>query len=101
MLTEGTMPEYLFRRTNGIVGLLERLVEDGCGLAVADGSEALTTALLDTIEINLGNVPGRDGTAGEIPPVPAHPTPAAAKPRGRRPRTTVFDDQGMPGAVAP
>ena len=30
MLTGGTMPEYLYRRTNGVVGLLERLIEDGC-----------------------------------------------------------------------
>jgi len=31
MLTGGAMPEYLFRRTGGIVGLLERLVEDRAG----------------------------------------------------------------------
>ena len=30
MITSGTMPEYLFRRTTGVVGLLERLIEDGC-----------------------------------------------------------------------
>src|SRR6266511_398060 len=30
MLTGGTMPEYLFRCTTGVVGLLERLIEDGC-----------------------------------------------------------------------
>lgn len=28
MLTSGDMPEYLFRRTSGVVGLLERLIED-------------------------------------------------------------------------
>ncbi|WP_158894033.1 hypothetical protein [Amycolatopsis anabasis] len=28
MLTGGTMPEYLFRRTSGVVGLLERPIEE-------------------------------------------------------------------------
>ncbi len=101
MLTENTMPEYLFRRTNGIVGLLERLVEDGCALAISDGTERLTTGVLDQVDINLGNVPGRDPWAGEIPQAPARPTTAAqASPRGKRPRNTVFDDHGQPGAAA-
>jgi hypothetical protein len=103
MLTGNTMPEYLFRRTNGIVGLLERLVEDGCALAISDGTERLTTGVLDQVDINLGNVPGRDPCAGEIPQAPARPTAAAgaqASPRGKRPRNTVFDDHGQPGAAA-
>jgi hypothetical protein len=103
MLTEGGMPEYLFRRTSVIVGLLERLIEDGCTRAIASGGEQLTIELLEGIELNLGNVPGRDPTAGEVPPVPPAPAarPAAkAKPSGgKRPRNTVFDDQGLP-AVA-
>ncbi len=101
MLTEGGMPEYLFRRTSGIVGLLERLIEDGCTRAIASGTERLTIELLDGIEINLGNLPGRDPTAGEIPPVP--PRPAATKAKrtgGKRPRNTVFDDHGTPPATA-
>src|ERR1017187_7258937 len=80
MLTGNTMPEYLFRRTNGIVGLLERLVEDGCALAISDGTERLTTGVLDQVDINLGNVPGRDPCAGEIPrPRPGPPPPPAAR----------------------
>jgi chloramphenicol 3-O-phosphotransferase len=75
MLTDGGMPEYLFRRTCGIVGLLERLIEDGCMLAIDTGQEHLTATLLDSIELNLGNVPGRDPTAGEVPPVPPRPGP--------------------------
>ncbi|GAA1146151.1 MULTISPECIES: TniB family NTP-binding protein [Streptomyces violaceusniger group] len=47
MLTEGPMPEYLFDRTNGVVGLLERLIEDGCQEAIASGEEQLTETLLD------------------------------------------------------
>ena len=42
MLTDGTMPEYLYRRTNGVVGLLERLIEDGCREAIDTGAEFLT-----------------------------------------------------------
>lgn len=94
MLTEGAMPEYLFARTRGIVGLLERLIEDGCAHAIDTGAEQLTTDLLDAIDINLGNVPGRDHTAGEIPDVPARP--AAGKKTARRKRNTVYDDQGSP-----
>jgi hypothetical protein len=96
MLTGGAMPEYLFRRTNGIVGLLERLIEDGCVRAIDSGEERITIKLLDGIELNLGNVPGRDPSAGEIPPIPA--SPAGAKKTNRsqrgRPRNTVFDDHG-------
>jgi hypothetical protein len=36
MLTDATVPEYLYRRTNGVVGLLERLIEDEPG-RTADG----------------------------------------------------------------
>jgi hypothetical protein len=108
MLTDGAMPEYLFGRTSGIVGLLERLIEDGCTHAIKSGEERLTIELLDGIELNLGNVPGRDPTAGEVPPVPpppaARPTAAKAKQAGgKRPRNTVFDDHGdqsLPAAVA-
>ncbi len=98
MLTTGRMPEYLFRRTSGVVGLLERLVEDGCAEALDSGAEQLTEALLDQVTINLGNDPGRDAAAGEIPQVPAAST---RDPRaGRRARNTVFDDPGVPVTAA-
>jgi hypothetical protein len=87
------------KRTGGVVGLLERLVEDGCMQAIDSGEERLTTELLDSVEINLGNLPNRDPTAGEIPPIP--PPAAKAKPTGgKRPRNTVFDDHGTPPATA-
>jgi len=92
MLSGGRMPEYLFRRTGGVVGLLERLVEEGCAEAVESGAEKLTERLLDGITINLGNDPRRDPSAGEIPIVPARP--AAAAKGQRKPRNTVFDDHG-------
>ncbi|RSM80555.1 hypothetical protein DL991_10595 [Amycolatopsis sp. WAC 01375] len=93
MLTGGTMPEYLFRRTSGVVGLLERLVEEGCAEAVDTGTEVLTEDLLDGILIDLGNDPTRDPAAGEVPAVPAA---SMRKPRARKPRNTVFDDTGTP-----
>jgi len=90
MLTGGAMPEYLFRRTSGVVGLLERLIEDGCAAAIATGREQLTAGLLDDIDLTV-SAPGRDPAAGEVPAVP--PRPAR---RGRKPRSTVFDDHGRP-----
>ena len=78
--------------------LLERLVEDGCTEALDSGVEQLTEPVLDQVTINLGNDPGRDATAGEVPPVPAAPPrPSRA---GRRPRNTVFDDPGVPPRAA-
>jgi hypothetical protein len=93
MLTTGVMPEYLFRRTAGIVGLLERLIEDGCTAAIDSGAERLTTDLLDDIDIRLDNHHTRDAGAGEIPDIPTHdrPTQRSAQRRGRN---TVFDDHG-------
>jgi AAA domain len=87
MLTDGPMPEYLFHRTGGIVGLLERLIEDGCALAIDTGVEQLTTDLLDEITIDLGNV---SRPAAEIPDIPA----STLRKRGRPCRNTVFDDHG-------
>ncbi|MFI6689257.1 hypothetical protein [Streptomyces sp. NPDC050485] len=101
-LSTGEMPEYLFRRTHGIVGLLKRLVEDGLVKAMESGAEDLTTDLLDEITINLGNVPGqhniRDAASGEIPDVDPAPTPAL-KNRQKRARNTVYDDPGIPPAA--
>jgi hypothetical protein len=99
MLTDGAMPEYLFRRTAGVVGLLERLVEDGCTEAMDTGVETLTENLLDTITINLGNDPTRDPAAGEIPAVPTTLPPRSA-PKKRRGRNTVFDDHGSVDRVS-
>ena len=86
MLTSGDMPEYLFRRTGGIVGLLERLIEDGCAEAIGTGAEKLTPGLLDQVTIRLEDLPVRDPAAGEVPEVPKH-----SKTRRAR-RNTVFDD---------
>lgn len=96
MLTTGQMPEYLFRRTGGIVGLLERLVEDACAEAMDTGEERLTTGFLDGIAISLANLAARDPAAGEVPPIPAQPRAAR---KHRRARNTVFDDRSAAGAV--
>ncbi|MGW1350225.1 hypothetical protein ACWCQE_13235 [Streptomyces sp. NPDC002409] len=96
MLSTGSMPEYLFNRTHGIVGLLKRLIEDGCTRAMETGREALTTDLLEEITINLGNVPGRDGAAGEIPDIPTERANGKRRTGPRRKgRDTVFDDRGQ------
>jgi hypothetical protein len=95
MLTDGTMPEYLFRRTDGVVGYLERLIEDGCSIAIEDGLERLDEALLDGVAINLEGSPGRDPGSGEIPPVPTAAGPGATAKSGRN---TVFDDHSAKAA---
>ena len=96
MLTGGTMPEYLYRRTDGVVGLLERLIEDGCREAIDTGTERLTETLLDTVVLSLAGARGRDAEAGEIPAVPPGPAPPGGKDTGKRKRgrSTVFDDRG-------
>ncbi len=101
MLTSGTMPEYLMRRTDGVVGLLERLIEDGAHEAMDGGRELLDEDLLDEIVLSLDD-PARDAAAGEVPTIPGSPQPTAAPrtPGGGRPgRNTVFDDHG-PGLEA-
>jgi hypothetical protein len=87
----------MFRRTGGVVGLLERLVEEGCAEAIDTGVEALAEDLLDGILINLGNDPSRNADAGEVPAVPT-PKPTG-KQQPNKPRSTVFDDAGIPAAA--
>jgi len=95
MLTTGEMPEYLFRRTHGIVGLLRRLIEDGCAEAITSGEERLTPELLARTAIRLGNLADLDPEAGEIPEIPKDvQPPRQQKKSSRRPRNTVFDDRG-------
>jgi hypothetical protein len=91
MLTDGTMPEYLYRRTDGVVGLLERLIEDGCREAIDTGTECLTEALVDNVTLSLPGTRGRDAEAGEIPAIPSGGSGAGKRKRGR---STVFDDRG-------
>lgn len=100
MLTSGTMPEYLYRRTSGVVGLLERLIEDGCREAIGTGAETITQALLDDVALSLAGAPGRDGQAGEIPAVPpAAGQDPANRAQRKRGRSTVFDDRGPAGGA--
>jgi hypothetical protein len=96
MLSGGGVPEYLFRRTGGIVGLVKKLVQEGCRHAIETGSEQITAGLLDTLALSPADLPGLDPGAGEVPDIPAAPAPASRKPR--KPRNTVFDDRGVPAA---
>ncbi len=102
MLTAATMPEYLFRRTDGVVGLLERLIEDGCGHAIAAGVERLTQTLLDGVVLNAA---GNDTAASKSlraaaqpdQPVKPEEPPGKGKGKRRRGRNTAFDDNGQAG----
>lgn len=91
------------RPTNGVVGLLERLIEDGCREAIDTGAETLTQDILDSVTVNITGAPGRDPAAGEIPAVPpkppGRPGQDGASSRPRRGRNTVFDERG-PAAAA-
>ena len=88
------MPEYLFGRTNGIIGLLRKLIQAGCRQAIETGTETITAGLLDTLAVSPADLPGLDPDAGEVPEIPAPPGPPSRKPRKRR--STVFDDRGVP-----
>nr|WP_237518489.1 AAA family ATPase [Streptomyces sp. SID4982] len=97
MLTGGHMPEYLMRRTDGVVGLLERLIEDGCQEAMDSGKETLDEALLDDIVLSLDD-PDRDPQAGEVP---ASPAPPAQPPTRSRPARIRPAPAGLAAATPP
>ena len=89
MLTAGEMPEYLFRRTNGVVGLLEKLIQTGCRWAIQSGAEKLTIDILQSCTVSPTDLPDLDAESGEQPLIP--PTPPRRRKKGRN---TVFDDDG-------
>ncbi|MFD9479874.1 AAA family ATPase [Streptomyces nojiriensis] len=91
LLTSGSMPEYLFQRTNGVVGLLEKLVQRGCRVAIEGGSERLTKDLLSRCAVSPTDLPDLDADSGEQPLIP----PVKPSPKKRqRSRNTVYDDAG-------
>ncbi|MGH3421848.1 MAG: AAA family ATPase, partial [Streptosporangiaceae bacterium] len=73
MLSGGGMPEYLFGRTNGIIGLLKKLIQAGCRQAIETGTETITAGLLDALTVSPADLPGLDPGAGEIPGIPPAP----------------------------
>ncbi|MDX3486622.1 AAA family ATPase [Streptomyces sp. ID05-18] len=95
MLTDGDMPEYLFRRTGGIVDVLEKLIQRGLRIAIEDKSERLTKELLNQVTVTPGDMPDLDAEAGEQPNIPPHKQKPPKKPKGRN---TVFDDDGPEAA---
>jgi hypothetical protein len=100
MLTSGDMPAYLYERTRGSVGLLRRLIDDGCKRAMRTREERLTKDLLAGIRISVESLSDLDPESGEIPQVLKADSPASQKKR-LKPRNTVFDDHGAsPGADA-
>ncbi len=95
MLTAGDMPEYLFNRTKGVVGILEKLIQHGCRRAMENESERLTKDLLNQFTVTPDDMPDLDAGSGEQPDIPPHePT----QKKNRRGRNTVFDDVGPAAA---
>jgi hypothetical protein len=94
MLSGGGMPEYLFGRTDGVIGVLKKLVQEGCRHAIETGTEKITAELLDTLTVSPADLPGLDPGAGEVPDIPQ--VPARPSRKRRKPRNTVFDDRGTP-----
>ncbi|MFJ1859955.1 AAA family ATPase [Streptomyces anulatus] len=90
MLSTGSMPEYLFARTNGVVGLLEKLIQRGCRLAVEEESEHLDVTVLDRCQISPTDLPDLDAGSGEQPVIPQ----VRNEPGKKKPRNTTFDDFG-------
>ena len=99
MLSDGDMPEHLFRLTGGTVGILRKLIQKACRRAIESGAEEITAGLLDSLTLTRKDLPGLDPDSGEIPDILVGAAPPAKKPgRPRRPRNTVFDDHGTPAA---
>ncbi len=90
MLSDGLMPEYLFRRTGGIVGLVKKLIQAGCRHAIETGHEQITIDLLDALTLSSADLPDLDPESGEIPDIPERTR------NQRKSRNTVFDDRGSP-----
>src|SRR5260370_40557814 len=59
-LSGGSMPEYLVGRTNGIIGLLKKLIHAACRPPTATGPQTLTPGLLDTLTVRPADLPGLD-----------------------------------------
>ncbi|WP_329345567.1 AAA family ATPase [Streptomyces microflavus] len=97
MLTVGDMPEYLWKRTKGVVGILEKLIQHGCRRAIADKSERLTKELLNQFTVTPEDMPDLDAASGEQPDIPLHEPTQKKKPKGGN---TVFDDDGPAAADA-
>lgn len=100
MLTTGEMPEYLYRRSRGIVGLLYRLIEDACDIAITTGEEVLTPEFIAEIPTRLNDIDDLDPDSGEVPEIPREVAPPAPGKSRKRGRNTVFDDHGHQDAAS-
>ena len=98
VLTEGELPEYLFRRSGGVVGTVNRLVTEAVLTAVENpdettGEERITIELLDGITANYSAEEGRIAEVGEVPDVPVvQPAPRAA-PKRKQGSSTVLQER--------
>ncbi|MFG2513532.1 AAA family ATPase [Streptomyces sp. NPDC048584] len=95
MLTSGGMPEYLYGRCAGVVGILGRLVRDAAIAAMQSGKEKIDEALLEGIIIGRENPAHGIGQALDETGEPETPKPKTSRTRPRKAsRNTVFDDHG-------
>jgi hypothetical protein len=93
------MPAHLYEHTHGSVGLLRRLIDDGCKRAMRSREERLTVELLADIRISVESLADLDPESGEIPSaLRQDPRTEPKKPRSKKPkpRNTVLDDHGTP-----
>ena len=94
MLSGGSMPEYLFGRTNGIIGLLKKLIQAGCRHAIETGAETdHRRAPRHPRPSARPTCPDLDPGAGEIPDIPRHPP---RRPETRASRGTPSSTTGAP-----
>jgi hypothetical protein len=105
ILTDGEMPEYLFRRTGGVVGTLCRLLDEACQAAIKNpdpetGVEPFSFELLDGIEANYSAEEGRVAEAGEIPFVPPAPASRAAPKAARGANSSMQERRPMRAETA-
>ncbi|MER7407072.1 TniB family NTP-binding protein [Streptomyces sp. NPDC000070] len=86
MLTGGAMPEYLMRRTGGVVGLLGRLLEDGAYEAMESGKELIDENLLDEIMLRRDEPeqPPDEPVIAANPPTTKKKTSRAKRPRNAK-----------------
>ena len=108
MLSGGDMPEHLFRRTGGTVGLLRKLIQKACRQAIETGNEEITAGLLDTLALS---PQGPARTRPRLRRDPRHPrrpgreeasqAPQAEEHRLRRPRRPRRRDRGLTAMPQP
>ena len=98
MLSGGTMPEYLFRRTSGIVGLLKKLIQAGCRHAIETGTERSPPGSSTPSPSAPPTCPASTPTRARSPTFPRHPP---GRPGNRASRGTPSSTTAAPPPPGP